>query len=228
MNFPAGDCRNDGVRNVVTQAQVDYFVHEFDTNIYPEGVGRVQRAAGTGRLRTRAPGLLGLPADYYAVTATRSSPWSTTSATTTTTTPNNAQALSYIAGFFSSAAQRLLRPQRDDDRRVRLAAPHRRQPAERAGRRDPCTSAPARPHLYEGTFAHEYQHLLESLRGPGRGQLGQRGPVRLGADARRLRRHPAMPITDIGSDSHIQCFLGWLGVQTPANPIPRAAGRRTR
>ena len=25
---------------------------------------------------------------------------------------------------------------------------------------DPCTSAPARPFLYEGVFAHEYQHLL--------------------------------------------------------------------
>ena len=27
---------------------------------------------------------------------------------------------------------------------------------------DGCTSAPARPNLYEGVFAHEYQHLLES------------------------------------------------------------------
>ncbi len=26
---------------------------------------------------------------------------------------------------------------------------------------DFCTSAPARPFLYEGVFAHEYQHLLE-------------------------------------------------------------------
>ena len=31
---------------------------------------------------------------------------------------------------------------------------------------DPCTSAPARPHLYEGSFAHEYQHLLESYQDP--------------------------------------------------------------
>ena len=32
---------------------------------------------------------------------------------------------------------------------------------------DPCTSAPARPFLYEGVFAHEYQHLLESYEDPG-------------------------------------------------------------
>jgi hypothetical protein len=31
---------------------------------------------------------------------------------------------------------------------------------------DLCTSAPARPNLYEGTFAHEYQHLLLSYVDP--------------------------------------------------------------
>ena len=29
-----------------------------------------------------------------------------------------------------------------------------------------------------------------------------------------------MPITDEGFDSHIQCFLGYLGVATPVNPNP--------
>ena len=33
--FPAGDCRNDLGLTEVTDAQVDSFVHEFDTNIYP-------------------------------------------------------------------------------------------------------------------------------------------------------------------------------------------------
>ena len=36
------------------------------------------------------------------------------------------------------------------------ATPHQPVPGNR------CLSAPARPFLYEGTFAHEYQHLLES------------------------------------------------------------------
>ena len=39
---------------------------------------------------------------------------------------------------------------------------------------------------------------------------------------------PTMPITELGYDSHVQCFLGWLGVQTDVNPIPRDGGPRTR
>ena len=31
---------------------------------------------------------------------------------------------------------------------------------------DLCTSRPARPHLYEGTFAHEWQHLLHYYTDP--------------------------------------------------------------
>ena len=42
---------------------------------------------------------------------------------------------------------------------------------------DNCTSAPARPALYEGVFAHEYQHLLLSYVDPARGHLDQRGNV---------------------------------------------------
>jgi hypothetical protein len=36
--------------------------------------------------------------------------------------------------------------------------------------------------------------------------------------------NPATPITQIGFDSHTQCFLGWLGTLTAANPNPRAGG----
>ena len=36
LDFPAGDCRNDGVRNVVTDEQIASLIHEFDTNIYPK------------------------------------------------------------------------------------------------------------------------------------------------------------------------------------------------
>ena len=35
LDFPAGDCRNDGVRNVITDAQVNYLIDQFDTNMYP-------------------------------------------------------------------------------------------------------------------------------------------------------------------------------------------------
>ena len=36
LNFPAGDCRNDGIRNVITPAQVSYFTDQFDDNIEPK------------------------------------------------------------------------------------------------------------------------------------------------------------------------------------------------
>jgi hypothetical protein len=35
LDFPAGDCRNDGVRNVITDAQVNYLIGQFDSNMYP-------------------------------------------------------------------------------------------------------------------------------------------------------------------------------------------------
>ena len=91
-----------------------------------------------------------------------------------------------------------------------------------------CTSAPARPFLYEGVFAHEYQHLLERYEDPDEVNWINEG---LSDWAQTLTGYvdPAKPITEIGFDSHIQCFLGWLGVATPANPNPRApAVRRTR
>ncbi len=87
---------------------------------------------------------------------------------------------------------------------------------------DACASAPARPHLYEGVFAHEYQHLLESYEDPDEVNWINEG---LSDWAQTLVGYvnPALPITDTGFDSHIQCFFGWLSVATPVNPNPRAA-----
>ena len=36
LDFPAADCRNDGVRNVITDAQSTYFAGQFDGNMYPK------------------------------------------------------------------------------------------------------------------------------------------------------------------------------------------------
>ncbi len=35
IDYPEGDCRNDGVRNVVSDADVQYLIDQFDTNMYP-------------------------------------------------------------------------------------------------------------------------------------------------------------------------------------------------
>ena len=91
LNFPDGDCRNDGVRNVVTDAQVDYLVDEFDTNIYPkESAAFSVPPDRDGTCAARgAPGhrRSGITPTTTPATATRSSRSSRTCGTTTTTTP---------------------------------------------------------------------------------------------------------------------------------------------
>ena len=133
---------------------------------------------------------------------------------------NNENKFTYIAGFFSSQINGYF------DRNVMTIDAfdwtHRtgaNPPDEPSA--DPCTSAPARPHLYEGVFAHEYQHLLESYEDPDEFNWVNEG---LSDWAQTLVGYVirATPITDRGFDSHIQCFLGWLSVATPVNPIPRA------
>ncbi len=44
IDFPDGDCRNDGIRNVVTDAQVQSLITEFDTNIRPKEATRFSTA----------------------------------------------------------------------------------------------------------------------------------------------------------------------------------------
>ena len=74
LDFPAGDCRNDGVRNVITDAQVNYLIDQFDNNIYPKESTTFSvppTADGTKASRCQAP--RPPPDDYYRATATRSS-----------------------------------------------------------------------------------------------------------------------------------------------------------
>ena len=67
---------------------------------------------------------------------------------------------------------------------------------------DPCTSAPARPFLYEGVFAHEYQHLLEYYEDPGEGIWVNEG---LADWAQTLTGYvdPSIPVDELGYDSHV-------------------------
>ncbi len=79
---------------------------------------------------------------------------------------DNQEGLTYIAGFFSTQFNDLL------NRNVMSIDAfdwlHRttQDPPNEPVPGDLCTSAPARPFLYEGVFAHEYQHLLESYEDP--------------------------------------------------------------
>jgi hypothetical protein len=220
-DFPDGDCRN-GVRTEITDEQVDYLIDQFDNNILPKESATFSVAPDIDGSNAALPGIVGLPDDYYTgdgddtvvlIDNVRDENFYYT---------NNQNTFSYVAGFFTSAyafyfdRNTMTIDAFDWLHRTGANPPH--EPTT-----DPCTSAPARPFLYEGVFAHEYQHLLESYEDPGETIWVNEG---LSDWAQTLTGYvdPSIPITDLGSDSHVQCFLGWLGVQTEFNPIPRDGG----
>jgi Immune inhibitor A-like, MAM domain len=195
-------------------------IREFDTNMYPresEAFSVPPARGGTASIATQ----LDLPADYWAggsdnivvlVDNVRDANFYDF--------PENA---TYIAGFFYSLFNELV------DRNVMTIDSydwaHRTggDPPNEPVPGDPCASKPARPHLYEGTFAHEYQHLLEYYEDPDETSWINEG-LSVYAEALTGYADPTIPVTEIGFDSQLQCFLGWGATQTPANPNPRPGG----
>jgi hypothetical protein len=222
LAFQDGDCRN-GARTEITDDQVGYLLGEFDTNMYPKESAAFSVAPdrdGSGELLS---GLLeGSGLEQYVnpngqgdrtvilVDNVRDENWYDL---------DNSSGSSYIAGFFSAQLNEYF------DRNVMTIDAfdwlHRTgaNPPDEPVPGNFCTSAPARPFLYEGVFAHEYQHLLESYEDPDETSWVNEG---LSDWAQTLTGYvdPRLPITDKGFDSHVQCFLGNLGIPTPANPNP--------
>jgi hypothetical protein len=122
LNFPDGDCRNDGVRNVVTDAQAAYLLEQFTTSIKPTD----EAWFGEPLLRTGTTGDLARPSpagkQVVLVDNFRDDNFYDT---------NNASNLPFIAGFFSSAMDFFHnQPQCHVHRRVRLdSQDDRRSPA---------------------------------------------------------------------------------------------------
>ena len=217
-DFMDGDCRN-GDRTQITDDQVNYLIGQFDDNIYPKESAAFSVPPDRDGSNTVLP-----PATYnpsgegdnivVLVDNVRDDNFYDL---------NNTNGFSYIAGFFSSQLNDLF------DRNVMTIDAfdwlHRTgaHPPDDPVPGNNCTSAPARPFLYEGVFAHEYQHLLEHYEDGDEVNWVNEG---LSDWAQTLTGYvdPAIPITQTGFDSHTQCFLGWLGVTTPANPNPRDGG----
>jgi Immune inhibitor A peptidase M6 len=222
LRFQRNDCRT-GERTMITSAQIRYFIDQFDNNIYPtesELFSVPPDRDGSGAPATEA---LGLPADYYTGDGDDIVVLIDNVRDDNFYDLNNTQEFSYIAGFFSSGLNGFFNRNVmtidgfDWLHRTGLTPPNDPVPG------DPCASAPARPALYEGVFAHEYQHLLLSYVDPPEATWVNEG---LSDTAIALTGYgdPATPITDLGFDSHIQCLLGNNAVQTPANPNPRPGG----
>lgn len=223
-DFPAGDCRN-GARTTITDAQVNYLIDQFDSNILPKESAEFSVAPdrdGTNQtpLAPLPPGPVGSDSSgagektVILVDNVRDDNFYDT---------NNAHGFSYIAGFFSSGLNELF------DRNVmtidafdwlhRTGAnpPHEPVPGNL------CTSAPARPFLYEGVFAHEYQHLLEYYQDADEVNFVNEGLSDFAIDVTGYD-FPERTVSQIGFDNHLQCFMGNLVFQTDANPNPRGGG----
>ena len=226
LDFPAGDCRN-GARTTITDAQVNYLAQQFDENILPKESAVFSVAPNrNGSLYNALPPAQKL-APLEGVAADPTGDGDDTVILIDNVRDenfhdfNNAHTLTRVAGFFSSGLNELF------DRNIMTIdgydwlhltgadPPH--EPSS-----DPCLNAPARPFLYEGVFAHEYQHLLEYYENDAEVNWVNEG---LSDWAQTLTGYvdPSRPVTVKGFDSHVQCFLGWLRQQTLFNPIPREA-----
>ncbi|MBQ1051233.1 immune inhibitor A [Micromonospora sp. C51] len=212
--FPEGDCRRQIPNStVVTDEQVAGLVNEFDTNMYPKSTA----AFSTPPERDGSNAQIG--GDF------------TGAGNRTVTLVDNVRddnfydfpaAPSYIAGFHFSLFNELL------DRNImtvdafdwahRTGANPPNEPTD-----DLCTSRPARPQLYEGTFIHEWQHLAHYYTDPfettwlneGLSDFVQTLAGYVDATAR---------VDEPGTDSHLYCFQGFGTVQTDYNTNPRDCG----
>ena len=201
LDFPAGDCRNDGVRNVVTNEQIASLIHEFDTNIYPKESATFSVPPTRNGTEAQLPGLLGLPDDYYIGDGDKIVTLISNVEDTNYYDRNNAGQLTYIAGFFSSQINAYF------DRKVMnidaFDWTHRTGPNRRTTRRPTRVRAP-RPGLISTRACSRTSTSIcsRAMRDPGEVNWVNEG---LSDWAQTLVGYvdPALPITDKGFDSHI-------------------------
>jgi hypothetical protein len=220
LAFPDGDPRNDVAGSTeITDEQIEAMVAEYDNNIFPTEAAAFSAPPDRDGTNNLFELVFGIPND------------TTGAGDKAMLLVNNIQDgnffdfannPTYIAGFFFSFYNTVW------DRNVitidafdwlhRTGANPPNEPTN-----DPVTSRPGRPLLYEGVLAHEWQHLLQSYTDPIESTFLNEG---LSDVAQSLVGYvdTKLTINDIGHDSHINSYLGWSTVQTPANPNPRDFG----
>ena len=220
-DFPDGDCRN-GIRTEITDAQVAGLIDDFDNHIYPIESEVWSVPPDRDGSEAILPQILPMPDNLYRgegdnivvlIDNVRDDNFYDT---------NNQNTLSYIAGFFYSVFNEYF------DRNVMTIDAwdwlHRTgdSPANEPST-DPCLNSPARPNLYESVFAHEYQHLLEYYEDVDEYNWVNEG---LSNFSEFLTGYAdfELGVDDVGFDGAVQCFLGYVGIQTEANPIPFIGG----
>ena len=211
LAFPARDCRADALE--VTDAQIAELVREFDSTIHPKETVVFSR-----------------PPDRDGSAADMAGDFTGDGDKTVTLVDNIRdanyftfpQAVTYVAGFFSRQLNELF------DRNVmtidaydwkhRLGARPADDPTD-----DLCTSRPARPRMYEATFAHEWQHLLEYYADPGESTWVNEGLSDFAASLTGYVDSRAS-VQDPGHDTHLICFQGFGSVRSRYNITPRECG----
>jgi hypothetical protein len=219
LSFPAADCRNDGSRDAVTDAQARYLADQFDRNIFP----KMSASFSTPPPRDGANAFLeqigAFPPGYFAGAGGK-----VVTLVANFRDPNffDIESPNYIAGYHDPTINLFV------DRNVmsidsfdwlhRTGANPPNEPSAVA-----CENKPGQPFRYEGVFAHEYQHLLEFWASPGESLWLDEG---LADYALTVTGYglPARPIFEPGWDGHVQTFLGWRALLTPANPSPQPGG----
>jgi len=219
-HFPAGDCREADVPGStdVTDAQIASLINEFDNNIYPKETKAFSNPPDHNGTLT-IPGIAAAGLDFSG------------DGDHTVTLVDNVRDpnfydfpknRSYVAGFFAPVFNQLT------DRNVmtidafdwahRTGAHPKDEPSS-----DLCRSRAAHPYLYESTFAHEWQHLLESYQNPKANTWVNEG-LSMFAESLDGYTDTRLDITKPGAQPQLMCFQGWGTVKGPSNPNPSPCG----
>ena len=225
LAYPAGDCRNTvdgGAPITVTDAQVASFIDEFDSNMYPKEsqVFSVPppRDGSNTPLKKAYTKYYGLPNRSYQGHGDRIVTLIDNVRDSNFYRPTDPDGKTYIAGFFYSVFNEMtnrnvmsidsfdwlhrtgtFESQPDDTNTPDYAAC-----SAEIGR----TFGDRRGSDYEGTFAHEYQHLLEYYEDRDEVNWVNEG-ISDWAQTLTGYVNPKLDPTNARADSHIATFLGF-------------------
>jgi hypothetical protein len=214
------DCRNSLGLTTVTDGQIQNFMNEFDSNIYPKESEAFSVPPRLDGKDAPLNGILGTDPNYFHGQGDNIVVLIDNVRDANYYEPTTPDGQTYIAGFFYSVFNNYL------DRNVMTIDVY--DWLHRTGANPPDNSQDAayqacaqelgaatvgtpRPHLYEGVFAHEYQHLLEHYSDPDEVSWVNEGlsdwaQTLVGYVDPNVPQNPAGP----GADSHFGCFEGWL------------------
>ncbi|ABS05173.1 immune inhibitor A domain-containing protein [Kineococcus radiotolerans] len=232
LGFPDGDCRNSlsgGALTTVTRKQAQSFADEFDDNVLPmesEAFSVAPDRDGSEAVFADLFPEGTYPADTWEGEGDRTVALIDNVRDQNYYDPTNENGRTYIAGFFFSTFNELL------DRNVMTIDGF--DWLHRTGTNPPDDSedadyqacaeflgrpglGEASPRTYEGTFAHEYQHLLQYYADPDEVNWVNEG---LSDWAQTLVGYvdPTIPLDDPAADNHLATFYGWNPQQSFGGP----------